>query len=512
MAIVYCLAAVVWFWFPALGWRAPRTLCVAVDGSDWNWSATQEKPLASVQRAVSLSRPGDQIVLGPGNYYERIHVKRGGTEKQPLVIKAGEPGTATITGALAEGVPSTWKWRDEGGGIFSTATQWPVHRLAEGKVTLFRVPWGGLKQLRSLVQKPSAWGAYCQDGARLYVRLNGGRHPMQAQLRTHRPAPGPREWGEFKSATVWLEADHVQLEGLRIEFGIGAAVNIWDAEHVEIRDCVFSECSVGVRCGGGVKPSEDVWIDRCLYHNYPQYSWHREWLGWPDIYAGYASSSLATARDAPLKITNCVAVHVGDALGISPRINSENMSAKIEGNYLAFGTDDAVEFDGPAVNIEFRRNRVHEFHQNLGFSPVLTGPIVVEQNVFTHEEAGVNGSQIKIMNNSPGEVVRNIVVRDNLFIGNWLCWWNEVPVDDVEFTENVFSVFERTDPPWPPPIRAVRNAILQRQRQMPLTSIVNNIIDSTPNSAWVRPVLDQRPGPLWWHWKSHPATRDLPTW
>ncbi|HET6426669.1 MAG TPA: right-handed parallel beta-helix repeat-containing protein [Planctomycetaceae bacterium] len=494
---------------PLASWRQPGTLIVGADQP----SGTTGQAFATVQAALDHAIPGDRIVIAPGTYFERIHVRRGGTVTNPVIISAASPGTVTISGADPRGVPAEWKWQDDGDGVYSTAISRPVYRLDNGEATCFRVPWGGLTALRELAAKPGAWSAFCTENDRLYVALRDGRHPAQASLKTHRPAPAPREWGEFKSAAVWIEADHVQLEGLRIEDGIGAAVAIWNAQDVDLRDCAFSGSTFGVRCVDGQIPPRNVRLTNCLYHNFPQYHWRRDWLTWNEVYAGYAASSLVTSAAAPLTIENCLVVHAGDALQVSPRYEPPAALAQIHNNYLAFCTDDAIEFDGDGFYVEVRSNLVYEAHQNLAFSPVEYGPIIVRENLFAHPPDGINGSQVKLITNQKGQQIQHVTVRDNVFVGNWLCWWSEASRAQNEFVNNWFFVRQQADPPWPPDGVEIgpQQVEISSTGDLPETTL-KRWYHSANEPGWVRNMLEQRPGPSWCNAETHPATRDAMHW
>ncbi|MDP1797018.1 MAG: right-handed parallel beta-helix repeat-containing protein [Planctomycetaceae bacterium] len=498
---------------PLATFRSTRTIFVSPQGSDWNSGATATTAVATVQHAADLARPGDQIRIGPGTYYERVHLRCGGTEHAPVSLVAEIPGSVIITGELPSKVPADWIWRDEGNGLFSTAVRSPVYWLNDGAATCYRLPWGGVTALKKLTEKPGAQSAYCQENNRLFVYLTDGNHPQKEDLRTHRPAPAPREWGEFKSATVWVETDHIRLEGLQIEFGIGAAVNLWNAEHVEIRDCAFSGSTFGVKCGGGIKPSRHVTLMNCLYHNYPQYHWRKNWLTWDEVYAAYSSSALIASTDTPLTVENCLVTHAGDALRISPRVGQEPTSAIIDGNFLAHCTDDALEFDGDGAHVDVRNNIVYEAHQNLAFSPVEQGPIAVQNNLFAHEPAGINGAQIKLINNRPGDPIRNISVRNNVFVGDWLCWYNDAPINDVLIEHNRFFVHRLADPPWPSLGVTVGEGQVELQSvRQPPERMIGDWNRQANEPAWVRELLKRRPGPAWFPTEEHPATKDAMHW
>ncbi|MCA9081013.1 MAG: hypothetical protein KDA58_10675, partial [Planctomycetaceae bacterium] len=141
--------------------------------------------------------------------------------------------------------------------------------------------------------------------------------------------PQPREWGEFRSANLWVEADNVSIEGIDFRFGLGSGVRIWRGRNVTIQNCVFSGAMAGVSGDGRAKEIvattdsaqvtsvSGITLTRCLYQNYPQHEWLRDWLSWDEIYAQYASNSLARVRAKQTTITHCLAAHVADAVQAS---------------------------------------------------------------------------------------------------------------------------------------------------------------------------------------------------
>ena len=46
---------------------------------------TEEKPFKTVQHAADAVRPGDKVFVMAGRYDERVRVKTGGAEGQPIV-------------------------------------------------------------------------------------------------------------------------------------------------------------------------------------------------------------------------------------------------------------------------------------------------------------------------------------------------------------------------------------------------------------------------------------------
>jgi hypothetical protein len=472
----------------------------------------------TLQRAADIVSPGESVVILPGIYAGDLRVRRGGEIGRPVVFRAQLPGTVTITEAAPKAALQGLEWQAEGGGVHSTVSPWPVYYLRQGQAAAYHVAWGGLGRLKALTAKHGAWPAFAYEAStqRLFVFLPKGLHPADADLTTHRPIPAPREWGNVRVANVWVEAPYVEFEGLRFDFGVGAGLLLWDSEHVRVRDCVFTGARVGIASLPQVGPAHGLTIEDSLYHHYPQFLWRRDWLDWREVYAHYSDSSLVAYYDAGLVVKNSLVTHAGDALQLSPPKSALPHGALVEGNLLMRGTDDAIELDGPAVDVMFKNNLVYDFHQNLGLSPVLQGPVVIEANRFLHPADGVNGSQMKLMNPwfksamDQEQYIRNVDIRGNVFVGNWLLWQDKTPLRDVRVSGNRFAVQRATQPLWPTGVTATDNEI----EWLPAAGYGDPAFDV----RWWQPKsggglqstsAQPRPGPRWLDWSEHPATRDI---
>ena len=324
----------------------------------------------------------------------------------------------------------------------------------------------------------------------------------------------PREWGEFKSAQIWCEADHVRLESLQLDFGIGCGVLLWNATHVTVSNCSIRGSTFGIDGTRGLKPSVGLTVENCLYHNFPQAEWRQGWLNWQEVYASYPSSSLLASQDDQAVVRNNLVVHAGDALRITTRSDRPvRHGALIQQNLLAAGTDDAIEFDGAARNITLSHNLVYNFHQNLGLSPVLDGPVLITDNLFLHPAAELNGSQLKLISNQgpTGPAIRNVAVSGNTFVGNWLYWTDGCPFENVAIIGNTFAVQHLRSRTWPSGVESRGNRYVQlpngeypnpgRESQWFQTG--NNQSAANTGKAWSLP----HPGPRWLDPWRHECTR-----
>jgi hypothetical protein len=71
---------------------------VATSGNNKTADGTQEKPFASIQRAMEAASAGDTVLVAAGTYKERLEVEKSGTAAQGYLTIMGEDG-AVLSGA-----------------------------------------------------------------------------------------------------------------------------------------------------------------------------------------------------------------------------------------------------------------------------------------------------------------------------------------------------------------------------------------------------------------------------
>lgn len=496
-----------WIWLtwgsPWTSWRsAPRHWYVSPLGSLFSSGHSPTSPSASLQGVLDQVQPGDEVVLLPGVYRQRLHLRQGGVAGKPVVVRARNPGTVLVTAAEEGLVTQRRTWREVAPGIYATSIDWSVAAVQADGEWLYRVPWGGVTALQKLAQKPAAWGAFCWEQGVLTVALKHGQDPRTVALQLPIRTPPPREWGETKAANLTIEANWIELRDLRFSFGIGSNVLLWGASHVEIEGCEFTGATVGVRHGGRGSAS-DVSVRNSIYHFYPQAEWLRGWLDWHEVYAAYSSSTLVQSSQPAWTVERCLIAQFGDAIRVSPAAaavgDNPDRGSRVQENVIVGGTDDAFEFDGDGRHLQCLKNLVVDAHETLSCSPLVVGPVEFRRNVAWHPRGGLNGANLKFLPpkvaNRRLDPVRNVEVTDNTFVGNWLCWSVE-SVEAIKLSRNRFVVEQTTDPPWPAAVAAHENRLLSRAE-------VAEPDELTGLNEWKIP----RPGPKWLDWKQLPATR-----
>ena len=515
-------------WNPPLSWLREGVIYVSPQGSDWHSGRSPDSAVASIQRAADMVAPGETILILPGVYREEVRVRRGGTPDRPVIFRAVQPGTVTISGAAPDAVVDQLVWRDEGGKIWSAATPWPVYHVVGDGENFFHVRWangtgdnvyhwvgteGRVARLRELVSRPKAWGAFAWEQGRLWVAFADGRSPRDHTLEINREIPRPYASWSIRSANVWVEADHVRFEGLRFHLGVGAGMLLWNAHHVEVRDALFSGAVAGISGFPRVSLPREVTVEHSHYNNYPQYFWARDWLGGSDIYSHHSVSSLISFTGDGILARYNLVTHAGDGIELStPGVNVKK-GIEIYGNVLAGGTDDGFELDGHAIRMQIHHNLVYNFVVSVSLSPVLTGPVMVQNNLFLHPPDRPVGAHLKLMNPWQGRgdarsgPIRNVTIENNVFSGKWLSWHSS-QVENVRVENNLFA-----------------DVVADQRFDLPAGVVnVGNV-----SSKSLHPVDDpeaacqaklagrrfratsfkvERPGPVWLEYDTYLATRD----
>ncbi len=96
LLIPVCL---VWATFAIVPGRAATYIVdqTAPDAADTN-PGTETKPFKTIQQAAGMVKPGDTVFVMEGKYPERVKIKAGGLEGQPITFRAMPRRTAVVNG------------------------------------------------------------------------------------------------------------------------------------------------------------------------------------------------------------------------------------------------------------------------------------------------------------------------------------------------------------------------------------------------------------------------------
>lgn len=266
-------------------------------------------PFASIQTAVDIVKPGDEIVVMPGIYYECIDIKNGGTQEKPIVIRAQDPGEnkTIITRAnkdIREG-KVTWICEDPSINLYyipyernvasilyNGAKMFAYKSLEELKT--FRTWYQGVKESTSTMDGFPHGYFYDKDEKKLYVRIGDGDKYGDTDPNKNLMAVGGPYYGSVERNGV-MEGGHrysaisvdsycmgvitensanIVISGFTFEVPGWAGV-FCRADDVIVDNCWFRGCFAGVLGGRYTLydpwTSENVTVQNCDWNLWPSF-------------------------------------------------------------------------------------------------------------------------------------------------------------------------------------------------------------------------------------------------
>jgi len=161
-------------------------------------------PDDDLQQVLDGAIPGEIIILAPGSYGGFITIKKGGDAGAPVIIRAEESGTVTLTNAMLPEFKLNFV--NVKGDLFRAPVPWQVRWvMVEGHRNLMDyVTLGGLETFRAMGNDNRRMNdgppeGFVWENGFLYIRLLGGEDPNQAGAEIH------RETNVFdeKTYTLW---------------------------------------------------------------------------------------------------------------------------------------------------------------------------------------------------------------------------------------------------------------------------------------------------------------------
>ncbi len=259
-----------------------RTLYVAPNGHDRNNGTSPATALRTIQTAVNRLRPGETLILAPGEYLQQFVVRQSGTTEQPITIRAAVPGYSVVRGSVrVDGFSKVEGTRF----IYARRVPEAVHRIVElgsGMVYLEAPAVADMDQFRRSF-------LYDATNGMLYVHTTDGASPDEHVL-TASLLPGNG---------IAVTGSHVHLDGLVIRdfcpdgrqtAGRGFGIRLEGSNH-QVRNCTL------LYNGGGISVhAENILIrNNLLIGNIDPF--HGE-TG--QIYAGHRSSDVQVMNNTVL--------------------------------------------------------------------------------------------------------------------------------------------------------------------------------------------------------------------
>jgi hypothetical protein len=218
------------------------------DRGDGRTEATAWKSLGHLLRAHQP--PGSQVLLRRGGVWrESLILDSSGTAGAPLLIGAyGEGAPPSVRGSDAFGAPGQWRYEDDGLWYLDDIRSDPGVFFHDDKAAARR------KNKDDLADPWDFW----YDGAtrRLYVRLdtNPAAMAQSIEVPVRDFVAGPRD------------TSHVRLEGIDFRHAVKTTLLLWEADHVEIVGCAFTQ-TAGTHCQIG-QGSNYTRITACTFDDW----------------------------------------------------------------------------------------------------------------------------------------------------------------------------------------------------------------------------------------------------
>lgn len=403
----------------------------AESGDDSNDGRLPTSSLRTIQRAATLAKAGDEVVIGPGVYYERIEVPEvvRGEGGKPIIFRADriESGRVIITGAdrdIREGGKQIWKLVEEESGLYATPFRnWGPARVTYDNIDLY--PYASLEELRNF---KTAWEGgspgprhgfhYDAENGLLYVRLHATRHgnpnPNERVM-----AISPRTATGRAFSIPGKGPAHIIIEGITFETPGDSAIYT-EASVVTVRDCWFFGCPYAVRGnnqGAARDPNAGPWdtaseivIEHCEMTEFSTYTdaseilentavvdgnrapwsaiWHRKTTGkhgMPPRIKNY-ENGMAVRIGRGWIIRNNFIHDIFEGLANDGMSNAVDVT--ISDNVFARICDNAIETENHARNIIITRNLFLDVFEPFSWQPHAgppwPGPILFSQNIIAN--------------------------------------------------------------------------------------------------------------------------------
>ena len=240
-------------------------------GSDLN-PGTADAPFATVKKGVeSITAPGTRLVIAPGLYRETsINLNANGTETQPVIIEAENPGETVISGSVPF---DGWeKTNDESVYENDWRYDYPFQPGTPGNEIIGRsdlIILDGQPIQPVLTRDELQNDTYYIDNEAGKVYLKTDKDPESCVI--ERGLAGENGSGAYILDTN--SSEYVVLRGLTFTSCAGriwdrSMVNMGKPQHVLVEDCVFNNAGtsgLGFDHGSNDRTTEDVLVRRCSF-------------------------------------------------------------------------------------------------------------------------------------------------------------------------------------------------------------------------------------------------------
>jgi len=399
---------------------APKQYFVAVDGADTNDGLTAKTPFATIQKAADLVKPGDEVIVASGVYFEQVSINVAGTPGQPITFRAAAEGLnkVVITGAdrAVRQKQKTWRLEDQTLGLYSIECDHRPARVLYDQIDLF--PYPELDQLKTFTLRdgyPGVENGFYFDAAanRLFVRLHAGNRYGSGNPADRTVSIAPVAAPGYNGHHIYRPEDsnffiglkqpaYIIIDGFTFETP-GSAGVVTGGSNVVVRNSYFKGCRFGV-CGFG-GPS-GVFVENNVYDQAYAYSdvidvvrkfrgsdiqkkhffyfWARKGLNNDSNKMKNYETGIVGGVGAYWHVRNNLVVEAFE--GMSSWGVDLAQHFQVYGNVFRRVVDNAVETENHTADVRIYNNHFNDVFEPVSWQPLgglpWPGPVFVYRNLF----------------------------------------------------------------------------------------------------------------------------------
>ena len=343
---------------------------VAPQGLDSN-TGSKSAPFKTIQKAVKLALPGDEVHVLPGIYREYVEVEQSGAPGKYLRIIAD--GQVILDGS-APGfeVDAVDNWTmQQNSGIYQTPAAWePCYVYADGQ-QLFR--YNNLDELRAM--RVGAPGGWVHQNQTLYVALTSRQDPDDM----------PMQISQLEAAFYLKKVAWVTLEGFEIRYYgnsvYGKGIYLRNVSNCVIRNNEIHQVYTGIWLKGAESNSNIIESN---------YLWDTAIYTWPwdDVKGSYhegAAISLEAGNGNIIRNNEIEGFFNGITIAYWDDLTDRRMNrgVVISDNKLHHILDDCIEPEGTCSNLLILGNEMFECTVGVSLAPITLGPVFVIRNTVS---------------------------------------------------------------------------------------------------------------------------------
>lgn len=314
--------------------------------------------------------------------------------------------------------------------LYQSQVPWRVDSLRVNAVVAYRAK--SLQLLYETCRKDNTWTSFYSSSSNITVCFPRDLDPEVDGITFSQRLPRRTTAGGHQSASLWIDASHINISNLHFDHTVFASINLWDSSHIRISDNRFTNSDVAVNGYPSVGTPYFIDIVRNLSEYAPLHEWNESWLTWHQLY-GYSNSSLTWLAGSSLNILNNLVCQGGDGIKLLSKGPYNNLVSR---NILSMLVDDAIELDSSSHNISVSENLVASFLAAISITPIDNSSVFLRGNIFI----GSAADQMNVLLKALSISTANIYLSKNFFLGRQLFWLHQDSPINIAASDNLFII------------------------------------------------------------------------